>query len=338
MDWLSLATGGMNLIGSLFGTSQGVKAVEKQNQGNMALAEYAYQKDLDMWERQNAYNTPLEQMQRLKDAGLNPNLMYGQGTTGNASSAPSFNSPNMQAYTSFGDLGAGAASQALMQGLSTMSSIEKNNAETANIRQNTENMQVQQELTKQQTITQAYVNAKSETEREFWRTQMVANLANIDSSTQRNLSQTELTNEQTKRYAALTPLVQQQLETSIAQQIFDLNYLSPAKLQNIKSDTLYKNLISSLTKVKTSIYENDLEFSNSKLPFKDSMALLEFMTSEDKAEIIQAEKDLKQLESKYRIKTGSGVAGLLSGFAINALEIREAIQSYLDKKFKNSKK
>ena len=39
---------------------------------------------LDMWNRNNEYNTPLAQMQRLKDAGLNPNLMYGQGTTGNA--------------------------------------------------------------------------------------------------------------------------------------------------------------------------------------------------------------------------------------------------------------
>jgi hypothetical protein len=37
-----------------------------------------------MWKRQNAYNTPANQMQRLKDAGLNPALMYGQGTMGNA--------------------------------------------------------------------------------------------------------------------------------------------------------------------------------------------------------------------------------------------------------------
>lgn len=40
---------------------------------------------LDMWNRNNEYNTPLAQMQRLKEAGLNPNLMYGQGTTGNSS-------------------------------------------------------------------------------------------------------------------------------------------------------------------------------------------------------------------------------------------------------------
>lgn len=37
-----------------------------------------------MWHKQNAYNTPTAQMQRLRDAGLNPALMYGKGTTGNA--------------------------------------------------------------------------------------------------------------------------------------------------------------------------------------------------------------------------------------------------------------
>ena len=33
------------------------------------------------WERQNLYNSPAEQMKRLKAAGLNPNLVYGDGAT-----------------------------------------------------------------------------------------------------------------------------------------------------------------------------------------------------------------------------------------------------------------
>lgn len=31
------------------------------------------------WETQNKYNSPAEQMKRLKEAGLNPNLVYGKG-------------------------------------------------------------------------------------------------------------------------------------------------------------------------------------------------------------------------------------------------------------------
>lgn len=32
------------------------------------------------WDKQNQYNSPLATMERFKDAGLNPNLIYGQGT------------------------------------------------------------------------------------------------------------------------------------------------------------------------------------------------------------------------------------------------------------------
>lgn len=50
---------------------------------------------IDMWNMQNAYNTPQMQMQRFKDAGLNPNLIYGQGNSGNAGavSTPEFKVP-----------------------------------------------------------------------------------------------------------------------------------------------------------------------------------------------------------------------------------------------------
>ena len=40
---------------------------------------------LQDWEMQNLYNSPQAQMERLKAAGLNPNLVYGQGAVANAS-------------------------------------------------------------------------------------------------------------------------------------------------------------------------------------------------------------------------------------------------------------
>lgn len=43
---------------------------------------------LENWNRQNAYNSPEAQMARLQEAGLNPNLVYGNGTVANSSSAP----------------------------------------------------------------------------------------------------------------------------------------------------------------------------------------------------------------------------------------------------------
>jgi len=44
--------------------------------------------NLDFWGRQNAYNTPEQQMQRFQNAGLNPALIYGQGNNGNAQNIP----------------------------------------------------------------------------------------------------------------------------------------------------------------------------------------------------------------------------------------------------------
>lgn len=36
---------------------------------------------LEDWDRNNKYNSPAQQMQRFKEAGLNPNLIYGQSNT-----------------------------------------------------------------------------------------------------------------------------------------------------------------------------------------------------------------------------------------------------------------
>lgn len=52
------------------------------------LAGYQNQLALGNWSLQQAYNSPAEQMKRFKEAGLNPNLIYGQGNPGNASAPP----------------------------------------------------------------------------------------------------------------------------------------------------------------------------------------------------------------------------------------------------------
>lgn len=50
----------------------------------------AYQRDRQSWEQNNMYNLPENQMKRFKDAGLNPNLIYGQGNPGNAKEMPKY--------------------------------------------------------------------------------------------------------------------------------------------------------------------------------------------------------------------------------------------------------
>jgi len=89
-----LISGAAQVGSGLFGMIGGLRAAKKQREANMELAKYSYSQDLNMWNMQNLYNSPSEQMSRLDAAGLNPNLVYGTGTVGNTSGPPpKFNTP-----------------------------------------------------------------------------------------------------------------------------------------------------------------------------------------------------------------------------------------------------
>lgn len=77
---------GVALLGTLVAGFFARRAQKRQNKANAQLAEYQNALNMQSWQEQQEYNTPANQMARLKAAGLNPNLMYGQGTTGNADS------------------------------------------------------------------------------------------------------------------------------------------------------------------------------------------------------------------------------------------------------------
>lgn len=87
------------------GTSAGASAAGSAVSGAIGLAgswlQYLWQKKLmdksygqavEQWEREAAYMTPEQQMKRFRDAGLNPDLIYGQMQNTNGS-MPSVNTP-----------------------------------------------------------------------------------------------------------------------------------------------------------------------------------------------------------------------------------------------------
>lgn len=84
-----------NIGGALIQGAFGLGGSALQFKQNKELAAIQNQYNIDMWNRQNEYNSPQAQMQRLQEAGLNPNLIYGNGSasTGNASSAPQMVAP-----------------------------------------------------------------------------------------------------------------------------------------------------------------------------------------------------------------------------------------------------
>lgn len=110
--------------------------------------QYATQRadNLSDWNRENAYNSPEQQMARLKAAGLNPNLVYGSGAVASGGSvnaasaqaspgnAPEINPPDIQGI------------------LSQSQAIQQTKAQTDLLGQQLQNQQAQNELIKAQTL------------------------------------------------------------------------------------------------------------------------------------------------------------------------------------------
>lgn len=85
----------ISAIGSFFGNKSNRKQSAEAfgRESKFAREERLAQQQWieQMYEKNNSYNSPAAQMQRLKDAGLNPDLMYSRGDVGNATApeAPS---------------------------------------------------------------------------------------------------------------------------------------------------------------------------------------------------------------------------------------------------------
>lgn len=82
---------GVNALGSIASTAI-------HNRSQRKLAEYSFEQQQAMIDRQNQYNLPVNQMQRYQAAGLNPNLVYGQISPGNQQQIAKYDAPNLSRY------------------------------------------------------------------------------------------------------------------------------------------------------------------------------------------------------------------------------------------------
>lgn len=74
--------------------------IKLQNQNNdlqRELASQANQWSIDQWRRENEYNDPSKQVERLRAAGINPALIYGTGIMNESAPSPSVVMPNTRA-------------------------------------------------------------------------------------------------------------------------------------------------------------------------------------------------------------------------------------------------
>ena len=99
----SAISAGAGILGQFMGSRQQNRNVAQTNRANIdmanlqfghnkEMAEYAFDKNLEMWHLQNQYNSPEQQMKRFEEAGLNKHMIHGLGSPGNASTSPTFES------------------------------------------------------------------------------------------------------------------------------------------------------------------------------------------------------------------------------------------------------
>lgn len=207
-----------NLISGNKTNKTNLRIARETNEAQMKLAQYQADQNLNLWNLNNEYNTPAAQMERYKEAGLNPHLMYGQGSSGNSSSpsegfqAPRLNVPHVENYS-------GPAIQnsvqTAMNGLQMAANIKKASAETSQIYQNIENLKSDNDLKAAMLIKTKLDNAKSTEEAKLWSRLLMARINNLDSGSTLNSANADLANSNRMTNDVLRPLLVQEKTAQI---------------------------------------------------------------------------------------------------------------------------
>jgi len=121
----ALISAGAGLVGGLLEGS----AQESANETNIQLQREQQAWQENMWNKQNEYNTPAAQIQRMREAGLNPALMYSRGEVGNAGSVGSVAPAHVQPVTGFAQ-GIGAAGSTIGNAMIQLEQVKQMRAQT----------------------------------------------------------------------------------------------------------------------------------------------------------------------------------------------------------------
>jgi len=132
-------TGGTQIIGQGMANRQNQRMARQQRDWNWEMQNRQNRFNLSMWNAANEYNTPAAQMERFKDAGLNPHLIYGKGTAGNTQP---LRSADVKGYTR-------PEIKSITQGVDIFGDIYRQQnirAQTENIKEQSETQKTQQDV------------------------------------------------------------------------------------------------------------------------------------------------------------------------------------------------
>ncbi|MEM2666022.1 MAG: hypothetical protein QXN95_05320 [Candidatus Bathyarchaeia archaeon] len=125
-------------FGSVISNAMNARSQRKINEQNIRYAREAYNRErqdsLADWHMQNAYNDPSQQMARLQNAGLNPNLVYGHGADAQMAAPVK---PTKQQLPDLKAIDYGGIVPNAIGTLQAMANIKRTEAETNRINQDT---------------------------------------------------------------------------------------------------------------------------------------------------------------------------------------------------------
>lgn len=162
----------------------------------------------------NRYNLPINQMSRLRDAGLNPNLVYGNGTVAGLTSEGHAQTNQGLKSMPF-DLGINDAVDAYMKNKQLDQQISESQSRQALMGQ-----QIQESLAKEMMYTKQAL--RDDAELPYIQDYLKSRIKNTDANTSYTITREQLAEiekgnavELTKLYAAKTGLTEEQAKTEI---------------------------------------------------------------------------------------------------------------------------
>jgi hypothetical protein len=158
----------LDLLGNvginIYNQEQQKKKNELDYQRQMEAEKREYERNLEIWNMQNAYNHPQQQMTRLRQAGLNPNLVYGKGADNTAQSI----SPTKSKAPEFGtkDLIAPNLTGSINSAIATYNNTQQTKANIDQTHESIALMQKEQLLKEAEIANKGIKNARDQFELE----------------------------------------------------------------------------------------------------------------------------------------------------------------------------
>lgn len=203
------------------------------------------------WMRQNEYNHPMAQMQRLKDAGLNPNLVYGKGA--DAMSGQSIRGTDVKSWNpqapSF-DTGS-IVRNALFAGVD----LKAKDANVRNTEQVIANNKAKEEETKARTINILGNTEKTALQNKRYNELVDSQLSAMNARTRQAQAQTDQTLTRTEQLKMIfTPTLQKAVQDVLQSRLTQAKTIAETNLikkqiENVGKDLDLKQLDTDLKKL-----------------------------------------------------------------------------------------